>query len=538
MSLQRTGYGPKIALAAALALLVVAYDVFVAVHLTTAGHFAHFWSLGTLASALSVLVIVIVTTSVCFNVRTLVVRKRQAEAIASRDPSLVGEAPLQPDSALALPFGESLTLTRWHSLNAVFRSLTMVLYLPCAALIGEVVVFQLLPSFGRSSLNPYFDPLLDGPPAPPPTTLDWLAAALPLLLAVGVLGYSVWQNLRDRVSHIVADDRGITVRDGLCRRRILWSEIDLFAHVPHPTDSSSPDCYIVWGGSHSLSFCIPGIEQEPDSEPGFRAWEARYIFDEGYNTYRQNIGRLIATIVARTHIPLLSVRPISGQDSRSERETIIASLTESDAMVLPVAEPRYASSGDPASAASGGDEQVSLRARAVPLPVTGGWSGDFSTLLSPIWILGWAAVKISDHWLITLAIVGVILLFVALYIILFIRQRHYNRLPDVSANEVGLTTWGRYKDQPVTVRWHSITAWVVVPAKEGSTKPICYVVFGDGLRLAWAEPTYGQYSWQSASSDRHGNYRKQAAKLHGLIAARSGQPLREFRSDTMPATQM
>ena len=125
---------------------------------------------------------------------------------------------------------------------------------------------------------------------------------------------------------------------------------------------------------------------------------------------------------------------------------------------------------------------------------------------------------------------------VTLYIVLFLRRQRYRKNPDVSADASGLTTWGRFKDQPVTVAWERITAWVIISPKQGTTKPFRYLVVGDGLRLAWSEPTYGQYTWQSASSPQ-GTYRKQAERLHALIAARTGLPLRELQEDAVPATQ-
>ncbi len=88
MELKRSGYGPKIALAFAFAVLVAGYEAFVAAHLITAGSFDAFWSLSTLASAFSLLVIVAITYAIWANVHGLIVRRRRALALAQRDPSV------------------------------------------------------------------------------------------------------------------------------------------------------------------------------------------------------------------------------------------------------------------------------------------------------------------------------------------------------------------------------------------------------------------------------------------------------------------
>ncbi|HKT37896.1 MAG TPA: hypothetical protein VJR48_05955 [Ktedonobacterales bacterium] len=537
MRLQQTGYGVKIALAAAFAVLVVVYDAFVVVHLITAGHFPAFLSPETLGIVLSALFLALTTVVICSTVWTLAARKRLSHSVATRDPAAVSEAsPQRQCLALALHDGETLTLRRRYSLNAVFHSLVAIVYLPGIIFFGEMLIFLLLPSFGSSSLNPFYHADWDGPPAPPPTTIDWLTAALPVLLAVGIWVYAYWQSLRNRLSLIVADDAGISVRNGLWRRRVRWDEIDLFARTPDPRSNTvaSPGSYVIWSRLQSLSFGFPGIEQEADYEPGSRSWSAHYSFDGGYNVYMRDAQRLLATIAARAHVPLLEIRDTSERASQSRREQAIAYMTEEHALALPLAEPRNMPSGDPASGELDEGETVSLRAHTWPQPVTGDWSSDFYIGLAMIWTMSAAMANVSHLWPLALALLAMVAVLVTFDIVLFVRRQRYRKNPDVSADASGLTTWGRFKDQPVTISWERITAWVVISPKQGTTKPFRYVVVGDGLRLAWSEPTYGQYTWQSASSPQ-GSYRKQAARLHALIAARTGLPLRELRTDAAQA---
>ncbi len=91
-----------------------------------------------------------------------------------------------------------------------------------------------------------------------------------------------------------------------------------------------------------------------------------------------------------------------------------------------------------------------------------------------------------------------------LYVVLFRRQLRNSNVPDVSADETGLTT-GHDKDQPVTIPWQYIHAWAVIPPAK-SEQPARYVVFGDGVRLSWTELPIVRYPWRDGNSE----YRKSA----------------------------
>lgn len=530
MELQRSGNTTRIMLAAALAAAVVAYDASLVVYLVIAGHFPAFWSSDTLMIAVSALFLALVTFGACFNVRTMIVRRRQARALAARDPSIVAEASPQPDPSLALAPGETLTLTRCYSLNAVFRGLAVILYLPSVVFLVESLILLALPAFGRSSFNPLYSSGLDKAPAPQPTTLDWLAAGLPLLFVAGALIYSIWHTLRDQMSEISADDMGMTVRNGLGRHRIAWDEIELCARLLEAPRIAPLGDYAVWGRSRSLSLTFPGVAQETDHEPGSSAWEVRYVFAGGYDRYIRDAQRLLATIATRARTPLLVMRLAPSREAQDNLAQTMLSMTEERALALPLAGPLNTPPGATAAASLAEGEQVSLRARDVPLPVTGDWFGDVFLSLFVVFGLVWFWGRLSDYWPIILVLTAIAILSLALYTILFIRQRRNGEHPDVGADEAGIMTWGRYKDQPIQIPWQTVTAWVMAPPKRGTTQPYRYLVLGDGLRIGWAEPTHGQYAWQSVTNPR-GSYRKQAERLHALIAARTGLPPREVRTD-------
>lgn len=131
---------------------------------------------------------------------------------------------------------------------------------------------------------------------------------------------------------------------------------------------------------------------------------------------------------------------------------------------------------------------------------------------------------------------AVIVLLIGIYIELMRRTNRVKAQPDVRADETGLTTWGYFRDQPLTLPWQRIAAWTLIPPTKPSGN-IHYVVFGDGLRLTWVEPSYGPYGWSGVWSTSLSAYKKRAEQLHALIVARTGQPLRELRLDAGPAQQ-
>jgi hypothetical protein len=450
---------------------------------------------------------------------------------------VVSAAAPQPDDSLALPAGETLTIAHRYSLNAVYHGLTGIIFYVYLLIASEIIVFQALPALGRSELNPFFHSGFDGPPAPPPTTLDWVAAGLPLLLTTCVIGYLVLQQIRNRRHRVVADDTGIAIQDGFRRRRIAWNDITVFARIADEPYAAPIGNYVLWGRSKSLNFPIVVMEEEVDPDSDYsRSWQTRYIFAGGYATYIKNARRLLGTIAARAQTSLLTVRVARREERGQQRghAPAIASLSADEAAALPLAESRYAPLDDMPVVALTAGEQLLLKARSGPMAVAGDGFGDFSLITFLFYGLFWVFIPPFSHWPLVLPAGALVIALLALYITLFIRQRRQSQLPDVRADETGLTTWGYYKDQSITIPWQNIHAWVVIPPAK-SKKFIRYAVFGDGLQLSWAEPVSLRYYWENASGDRHNEYRQRAARLHALIAARTGLPLRELRADAAQA---
>src|SRR6185437_5153105 len=104
----------------------------------------------------------------------------------ARDPLMTPPAPTQPDPTLALHDGETLTLCRHQPLKSLLGVFVFTPILGALiAFSGEMAIFSVIPTFGRTSLNPFYDAFLDNlAPPPAPTALDWFAVAFPIALGL------------------------------------------------------------------------------------------------------------------------------------------------------------------------------------------------------------------------------------------------------------------------------------------------------------------------------------------------------------------
>ncbi len=110
--------------------------------------------------------------------------------------------------------------------------------------------------------------------------------------------------------------------------------------------------------------------------------------------------------------------------------------------------------------------------------------------------------------------------------------------PTITVDGFGITRRSSGQEKPVNIPWQSITAWVVVPPAPATNRPTRYVIFGDGHKITWAEPVDAQLAGRDVKGDRRQAYHALAERIHALIAARTGQPLRELRVDAAPITQV
>jgi hypothetical protein len=132
------------------------------------------------------------------------------------------------------------------------------------------------------------------------------------------------------------------------------------------------------------------------------------------------------------------------------------------------------------------------------------------------------------HWG-TLVGIGILVLFVPIggYIYAFMQQR--NRLPVILVDDLGITRKTANSATTRTIPWAEIRAWAVLPPKLGDRRGPTYFVFTEGNKISWREPEDAALAGRHIAGDRRAAYRDCAERLHALIAARTGLPLRELR---------
>ncbi len=144
----------------------------------------------------------------------------------------------------------------------------------------------------------------------------------------------------DRFCQVVADDTGITVRNGLWHRHISRSDIVTFACATDGKYAAPVGDYMLWRRTQSLNFRIVATEENGESVTGTRswAWDLRYRFDVGYAIYARDAQRLLATIVARAHIPLLALHDKRQRGEQRRQSSMVSALSMEGTLALPLAE--------------------------------------------------------------------------------------------------------------------------------------------------------------------------------------------------------
>ena len=465
--------------------------------------------------------------------------EERLRALANHDGAVVYTASTQPDGALAMRAGESLRLS-YRSATRMWQiiPLLMIMCLLLAAS-GEVLIFATIPAFGRSSLNPFFDSFFYPPATAAPTTLDWITAAFPLVIAlIGCMALLPTLS-RDTIHQIVADSQGIAVRNGRQRSFLPWNDILLFARVTSDTQTLPVGGYVLWGRTARVRMTIAGASVA-GMRSSTRSQRASYQFEGGYESYLADAQRLLATIAARSNTPLLAMRaaPLA---ARLRRRAPITTTTEEDAQALPLADQEYQPHSEKGSSLLAYGEQLTLKARLAARPVLGE---------SLLWLIALGLImsfvlRMSNQPLLldSLFAEGPVVGYIALaFLVAFMEfatlmltaQRRRYALPAISVDGFGLASKQRSDQKPITITWQHITAWVVVPPLPRSGKPTLYIVFGDGQKIAWAEPADAQLAGRGVKGVRRQAYRERSERIHALIAVRTGLPLRELRVDAMP----
>lgn len=554
MKLKRTGYVGKIARATLVAVFLAGYVTFATVYLIAKGdHKVLFGPVGLggllfLACALLPLLLIGVF------VWMFVVLMRHSQLLARKDPTAVFAARMQPDTALTLLDGQTLSLAYMSTDAKVRRSVRLfngcglAFMMLFVAAWGEFVVLAALPGFSHSALNPLRELISGGPVTTSPAGLDWLAAACPPVTVIVTTLISFLAPRHEGIRRITADDTGVAVDKGNYQERILWDDIALFARVSNDAIALPFGSYILWGRSHRVEFSIESSEVAAMRKTTgvFSRGEPFFIFDGGYETYHESALRLLATIAVRSSEPLVAMREMSLATWLRRRMPVLMTSEEA-AKALPVAGQQYQPSTDDATATLRFGEQLALRVRMALSPILGEWLAWFAIVAAMSFLCGGLGivqgfqriVAYSDTttypaitFYVSLAALFVITIFPIGAVLILARRRR--AFPPVFADGFGISGKSRLQGQLATIPWQSITAWVVIPAPPGSRRPTRYIVFGEGQKIAWSEPADAQLAGRGVKGDRRQAYREQATRIHALIAARTGLPLRELRVDAVP----
>ncbi len=531
MSLKRSGLGAQAVLWGALGFALLAWLGVTIAALVIDGDWQHIF-LNAAWGFFIFMPIVFLVILVMLLIAFVNLPRRRQILLRAGDPLMTPPAPQQPDPALALHTGETLTFG-WR--QPASTTLTGLLVGPLlgafVALSGEVMVFSTIPAFGSTSLNPFYDAFGDtlGPP-PTPTPLDWIAAAFPIAFGLLVLSLSLWATLAGRRARITADDRGITYQRSFQRTRFIpWNDIHVLIRRSQTKDGSAGD-YYVWGSDYGIVFTVnPKITVPATSQRGARQRNSGFIYEGGYETYIRDAARLLATISARSFVPLHITRVGERANQGMSRRFPLLTLTLEDIQNAPLATAPL----QPDMSAAPHVAEIKLNARIFTRRF---WAEVV------VWMFVFAAlVVLFDRHIVVdfgqlfsdgplavsaaTAFLAFMLVLLAMMPPLVIRSARAQQ--DIIADVTGLKRLSG--EGSTAVPWEDIRAWGVVPPPPGSNKAARYLVMTEaGLRFTWREPANAQLGGRGVQGDRQAAYRQRADALHALIVARTGLPLHDL----------
>jgi hypothetical protein len=342
------------------------------------------------------------------------------------------------------------------------------------------------------------------------------------------------------------------VQKGNRPEHIPWDDISLFVRTSSDAIALPFGSYVLWGRSHRVEFSIETSEVAAMRRSSSALSQGRpfFLFEGGYETYLENSRRLLATIATRSSVSLLAMREMSLAIWLRRRMPVLT-ISEEAAKALPDASQKYQPHVDDATATLRFGEQLTLKVRLALLPFLGELLALFAGVAG-IGFLGAGSRFVQGLQQIitypdvaTYPAIAFYISFIALFLIIIfpvgvtiILAWRRSAFPPVFADGFGISGKSRLQGQLVTIPWQSITAWVVIPPPVGSNKPVRYIIFGDGHKLTWAEPADARLAGCGIRGDRREAYRALATRVHALIAARTGLPLRELRTDALPVGQV
>jgi hypothetical protein len=285
VALKRTGNITKALAFALLALALVANAAVIIARLAMAGD----W--GALSVALPTILalggcLALPATRVAIGWAILLFRlERQVRQAFANSGEGLPLASVQPDRAVALRDGETITLLRRRLRVSVVRDFAFG------------VQFSILPPSAGGVLLLIIVPIANA--------LDITFLALVVLFALILLLGAIWvvAGFRSRWQRITADDRGVTLKCPLSRRRFIpWNDIRLFARRSDRNVDSPDGSYLFWWRDHLLEIEIAGPGTAVEGNERSHRVDDAYRYAGGYDAYAANARRLLATVVARGNL--------------------------------------------------------------------------------------------------------------------------------------------------------------------------------------------------------------------------------------------
>lgn len=446
-----------------------------------------------------------------FTFITLVYMLGIPRRIAFQKAVLIGDArraprAAQPDPALALAPGETITLTRWRTSwgnFAMYGSSVMPLYLSLLTVLQS--------STPEVAVGAKF------------------LFGLSFVIAVMIMGIAINSS---RVV-ITADDVGLTIQHRLTRKCIAWGDIKGFTMELTSETVSFAQSYTLFMANTSYSFkfseSLPSLMQRKRQLERVKGDPLLYL---------HQAQRVIATIAARTGQPqrIMPLRKWSNPILR------LSQLGFGGASTLPLAAPtlqagtfipdeRYLRSGKLILCPRLPWGKISVISCVSALLMTIAtyfmeelpwliyWTRDFQSPYTARIIL----FRLDYDWNtgFLLAVIAITIFLGSLFM-LFGWLTARSLRPSIIASETGIAR------ATIFIPWHAIHAWAIVrnPAKPGSAT---YAVFTDAP-LIWRENNSYKLAERGVMGDRQAAFQDRAAQLHALIAQKTGLPLREMEA--------
>ncbi len=444
-------------------------------------------------------------------------------------------APTQPRPEQALSYGSSITLRYQCQPLSLLKP---VLIYSVRLLITTICFDALFLLFTPDALPTDFGIVVGVPLA-----AQWALLVLPPGLWVLLSLRMLRNTLRTSTQSLTLDDRGITrLRPWGQAESIAWNEINAWVRILLTTGDQVLGSYLLYGPDRYLE-----ITFSPIGVLSGRQSAGDYLFSPDLAAYRIVAEQMLATIIARTALPLRVVSTAYySKGGRHASYTI--GIAAQDVARQPEAPPAYQPS-----------PQALEWARAYPgryaLPVTqdllmvqpvGGARIALGSLVRGLSIVAvgiilfFLLIQLVD--LLTALLISLLLMLPGFFFLFRAVRRIRPRSVEIEALPEGLSRKG--PGPRLFIPWNQVQAWgIILPT--GRQKQPVYAVLWSGATLTWVEPEQatlpvapdnGNTAYQAAPQGQHtltvlrarqrAAYLAAAQALHALIAVRANQPMR------------